>query len=130
MTKHYSELDVSKWNTAHFKQYLADEHKRRYGINYVPFIGYGAEAGMLGDLIGTAKKPAQYEKALIKRFIDVCYDEYKPRKEYPGVSFGWMLKFMARNLQRLQAEESRKANADEAVQASDNANIDKLADWL
>lgn len=130
MTKHYSEIDVSKWNTAHFKQYLADEHKRRYGINYAPFVGYAAEAGMLGDLIGTKKKPAQYEKALIKRFIDVCFDEYKPTPQYPGLSFGFMIKYMSRNLQRLQAESQRKSTASEAVQASDNANIDKLADWL
>lgn len=130
MAKHYTELPVDKWNTAHFKQYLVAEHKRRYGINYVPYIGYGAEAGMIGDLIGTAKKPAQYERALIKRFIDVCFDEYKPSPQYPGVSFGWMTKYMSRNLQRLQAESQRSANAVEAVQASDNDNIDKLADWL
>lgn len=130
MAKHYTEIDVSKWNTAHFKQYLAEEHKRRYGINYVPFVGYAAEAGMLGDLIGTAKKSAMYDKALVKRFIDVCYDEYKPRKEYPGVSFGWMTKYMSRNLQRLEAEQSRIQNVNKAVQASDNDNIDELADWL
>lgn len=130
MTKHYTELPVDKWNTAHFKNYLADEHKRRYGIDYVPFVGYAAEAGMIGDLIGTKKKPAKYEKALVKQFIDVCFDEYKPSSKYPGISFGWMTKFMVRNLQRLQAESLRKASAKDAVQASDNDNIDKLADWL
>lgn len=130
MTKHYSELDVSKWNTRHFRDYLNDEHKRRYGVDYVPFRGYQAEAGMLGRFIGTARKPGQYDKALVKAFIDACFDEYKPSAQYPGLSFGFMQTYMMRNMQRLQAEESRKANADEAVQASDNANIDKLADWL
>lgn len=130
MTKHYSEIPVEKWNTAHFKYYLVDEHKRRYGVDYVPFRGYQAEAGMLGRFIGTAKREGQYDKATVKAFIDACFDEYKPSAQYPGLSFGFMQTYMMRNMQRIQAEESRKANADEAVQASDNANIDKLADWL
>ena len=130
MTKHYTELPVAKWNTRHFRDYLVDEHKRRYGVDYVPFRGYQAEAGMLGRFIGTAKREGQYDKATVKAFIDACFDEYKPSAQYPGLSFGFMQTYMMRNMQRLQAEQSRKVNADEAVQASDNANIDKLADWL
>lgn len=130
MAKRYSELPVADWNTRHFRDYLTDEHKRRFGINYVPFVGFAAEAGMIGDLIGTSKKPAQYDKATIKAFIDVCFNEYKPSAQYPGLSFGFMAKYMSRNLQRVEAESQRKANASEAVKASDNDNIDKLADWL
>lgn len=130
MTKHYTELPVADWNTTHFRNYLTDEHKRRYGVDYVPFRGFNAEAGMIGRYIGTARKPGQYDKALVKAFIDACFDEYKPTPQYPGLSFGFMSTYMTRNLQRLQAESQRSANAVEAVKASDNDNIDKLADWL
>ena len=130
MTKHYTELPVDKWNTTHFRNYLTDEHKRRYGVDYVPFRGFNAEAGMIGRYIGTARKPGQYDKALVLAFINACFDEYKPTPQYPGLSFGFMSTYMTRNLQRLQAESQRSANAVEAVKASDNDNIDKLADWL
>ena len=130
MAKHYTELPVEKWNTRHFRDYLTDEHKRRYGVDYVPFRGFNAEAGIIGRYIGTARKPGQYDKALVKAFIDACFDEYKPSAQYPGLSFGFMSTYMTRNLQRLQAESQRSENAVEAVQASDNDNIDKLADWL
>lgn len=130
MAKRYDEIPIQDWNTANFRQYLEDEHLRILGIKYYPFKGYSAEAGMLGNFIGTAKREGQYDKAVVKAFIDACFDEYKPSAQYPGLSFGFMQTYMMRHMQRLQAEESRKANADEAVQASDNANIDKLADWL
>jgi len=130
MTKHYTELPVDKWNTAHFRNYLVDEHKRRYGVDYVPFRGFNAEAGMIGRYIGTTRKPGQYAKTLVKAFIDACFDEYKPTEKYPGLSFGFMSTYMTRHLQRLQAEESRKVNASEAVKASDNDNIAGLSDWL
>lgn len=130
MAKHYTELPVADWNTTHFRNYLTDEHKRRYGVDYVPFRGFNAEAGMLGRFIGTARKPGQYDKALVKAFIDACFDEYKPTPQYPGLSFGFMSTYMTRHLQRLQAESQRSANAVEAVKASDNDNIDKLAGWL
>ena len=130
MTKKYDELPVDKWNTRHFAHYLADEHKRLYGVDYVPFRGYQAEAGILGRYIGTTKKPGLYDKALVKAFIDACFAEYKPSAQYPGLSFGFMSTYMTRNLQRLQAEEARKATANDAVQASDNDKLDELEAWL
>lgn len=128
--KKYDELPVEKWNTAHFTQYLIAEHKRIIGIDYTPFRGYQAEAGIIGRYIGTAKKPGLYDKQFVKSFIDACFAEYKPKREYPGISFGWMTVYMARNIQRLQAESIRKATASDAVKASDNDNLDELESWL
>ena len=129
-TKKYDEIDVSKWNTVHFTQYLKAEHKRLYNVDYTPFRGYQAEAGILGRYIGTAKKPGLYDKALVLAFIDACFSEYKPTREYPGISFGWMTVYMTRVLQRLQAEANRKATASDAVKASDNDKLDELEAWL
>lgn len=130
MTTHYTETDVSKWNTRHFHDYLRDEHKRLYNVDYTPFRGYQAEAGMLARYIGTARKPGQYDKALVKAFIDACFAEYKPSADYPGLSFGFMQTYMTRHLQRLQAEQARKATASDAVKASDNDKLDELGAWL
>lgn len=129
-TKKYDEIDVTAWNTAHFTQYLKAEHKRLYNVDYTPFRGYQAEAGILGRYIGTAKKPGLYDKALVLAFIDVCFAEYKPSAQWPGLSFGFMSTYMTRNLQRLQAEEARKATASDAVRNSDNDKLDELEAWL
>ena len=128
--KKYDELPVEKWNTAHFTRYLIAEHKRIIGIDYTPFRGYQAEAGMLARYIGTTRKPGQYDKALVKAFIDACFAEYKPSAQWPGLSFGFMQTYMTRNLQRLQAESMRKATASDAVKASDNDKLDELEAWL
>jgi len=130
VSKRYDEIEVTAWNTRHFANYLADEHKRLYRIDYVPFRGYQAEAGILGRYIGTAKKPGLYDKALVKAFIDACFAEYKPSAQYPGLSFGFMSTYMTRNLQRLQAEEARKETSAKAVADSDNGKLDELERWL
>ncbi|WEZ21195.1 hypothetical protein P5661_06350 [Bacillus subtilis] len=66
---------------------------------------------MLGRWVGTKREPGKYGPELTKRFIDLCFAEYKPSLEWPGVSFGWMQKWMGRNLQRavneLKAEQQR-----------------------
>lgn len=130
VSKKYDEIDVTKWNTRHFTDYLKAEHKRLYGIDYTPFRGYQAEAGIIGRHIGTAKKPGQYDKTLIKAFIDACFAEYKPTAQYPGISFNFMATYMTRNLQQLQAEANRKATSEQAVKASDNDKLDELEAWL
>lgn len=118
--KRYDELPVSDWNTRHFAHYLAEEHRKHYGIDYVPFRGYQAEAGILARYIGTAKKPGAYDKDVVKAFIDACFAEYKPNAQYPGLSFGFMTTYMNRNLQRAQAEKVAREKSEASVQASDN----------
>ncbi|WP_033575330.1 hypothetical protein [Bacillus amyloliquefaciens] len=113
----YETKPVAKWNTRDFQAYLKAEHERLYGVPYVPMRGYQAEAGMLGRWVGTKRKPGAYGPGITKRFIDMCFADYKPSIEWPGVSFGWMQTYMGRNLQRavsaVLAEEARgKRNND------------------
>lgn len=113
----YETKPVAKWNTRDFQAYLKEEHERLYGVPYAPFRGYQAEAGMLGRWVGTKRKPGEHGPEITKRFIDMCFADYKPSIEWPGVSFGWMQTYMGRNLQRavsaVQAEEARgKRNND------------------
>ncbi|AKD28945.1 hypothetical protein AW02_007930 [Bacillus velezensis NJN-6] len=107
----YETKPVAKWNTRDFQAYLKAEHERLYGVPYVPMRGYQAEAGMLGRWVGTKRKPGSYGPEITKRFIDMCFADYKPSIEWPGVSFGWMQTYMGPNLQRassaVQAEQKR-----------------------
>ncbi|MGL3988376.1 hypothetical protein ACSHMG_18915 [Bacillus [licheniformis] CMCC 63516] len=95
---------VSKWNTRDFQAYLKAEHERLYGIPYVPMRGWKAEAGMLGSWVGTKQKPGEYGPEVTKRFIDLCFAEYRPTAEWPGVNFGWMKTYMGTKIQRVAAE--------------------------
>ncbi|PRS16608.1 hypothetical protein C6W27_09440 [Bacillus paralicheniformis] len=96
--------EVEKWNTSHFQAYLKAEHERLFGVPYVPMRGWQAEAGMLGRWVGTKRKPGEYGPEVTKRFIDLCFAQYRPTADWPGVSFGFMQKWMGRNLQRAVAE--------------------------
>lgn len=128
--KDWRNLPVVEWNTTSFHDYLADEHKRRFGVDYAPFGTWQAEKGMLGRLIGTARKPGTHDKALVKRFIDACFDEYKPTAQWPGISFGFMWTYKKPVMQRLQAEALKSERSDTAAQNADNTNWEDLAEWL
>jgi len=130
MTKRYNEIPVANWNVKHFTDYLVAEHKRRFGVDYAPMRGWSAERGLIGGIIGTARKEGSHDKALIKRFIDACFDEYRPTRDWPGISFGFMWAYKKAVLQRLQAEYARSSNVSDAVNASDNENLTELEDWL
>ncbi|MDR4959655.1 hypothetical protein [Bacillus sonorensis] len=102
---------VSKWNVRDFQAYLKAEHERLFGVPYVPMRGWQAEAGMLGRWVGTKRKPGEYGPEITKRFIDLCFAQYRPTADWPGVSFGFMQKWMGRNLQRAVAEIRAEAAA-------------------
>ncbi|GIN27884.1 hypothetical protein EI976_20625 [Bacillus licheniformis] len=105
---------LSKWNVRDFQSYLKAEHERLYGVPYVPMPTrepWKAEAGMLGRWVGTKRKPGEYGPEITKRFIDLCFAEYRPTAEWPGISFGFMQTYMGRNLQRAVAEIRAEAAA-------------------
>ncbi|MEC1426688.1 hypothetical protein P9D51_11285 [Bacillus sonorensis] len=115
---------VSKWNTHDFQSYLKAEHERLYGVPYVPMRGWQAEAGMLGRWVGTKRKPGEYGPEITKRFIDLCFAEYRPNPQYPGISFGWMKTYMGRNLQRavaeIKAEEEAQQRREQQAEIGDD----------
>ena len=115
---------VSKWNVRDFQSYLKAEHERLYGVPYVPMRGYQAEAGMLGRWVGTKRKPGEYGPEVTKRFIDLCFAEYRPTAEYPGISFGFMQTYMGRNLQRavaeIKAEEETQQRREQQAEIGDD----------
>lgn len=119
---------IDDWNTTTFHNYLSDKHSEIFGCEYVPFRGWQAEKGILGRLIGTRSKSGTHSKELIKRFIDETFADYKPTKQYPGTSFGFMHSYRRNVLQRLEAEQAAKEKRGRAIEESDNSS--DLSDWL
>ena len=122
--KHYSELSVADWNTAHFQAYLTDKHVEKFGIQYVAAGGVMAERSLLSKYIGTAKKSGLYSKETVKAFIDACFDAYKPTAQYPGLSLYFMTSYMTQHLQKAELQGKRK----EAETQADS--FEEVAEWL
>ena len=120
--------DIEDWNVTTFHAYLADKHREMFGCEYVPFRGWQAEKGMLGRLIGTRGRPGTHDKAMIKRFIDEAFDDYRPSKKYPGTSFGFIYAYRRYILQQLEAEAGRKESAKRSEMTAED--YDRLSDWL
>ena len=122
MAKHYTEVAVDKWNTAHFQTYLADEHLRLYGVQYAPKGGIVAERALLSKYIGTARKDGMYGKDVVKAFIDRCFTVYRPSPQYPGLTAWFMFTWMIDEMQRIEAQ-SKRAEAQTNAEGGD-------VDWI
>ena len=123
--------DIDDWNTQTFCAYLTDKHHELFGIDYAPFRGWRTEQGMIGAIIGTAgknPKPRTASNAALKRFIDVTFAAYRPTAQYPGTSFGFMWSYRKTDWQRIQADELRRQQAEDAHQ--DAPSLDELGGWF
>lgn len=120
---------IEDWNTTTFHAYLADKHVEMFGVDYVPFRGWTAEKGMIGNLIGTRTKSRTASNEDVKRFIDETFRDYRPSPEYPGTSFGFMWSYRKNVWQRIQAESKRKEQA-QAKAEKQAQDWDELAEWL
>jgi len=86
------------------------------------------EQGILGRLIGTRTKKGTHSKAVVKRFIDEAFETYKPTKDYPGTSFGFIYSYRRNILQRIEAEEQTKNRREQAEKES--PTLTELSEWL
>lgn len=102
-TKDWRNLEIERWNATTFREYLKYLHLEKFGIPYVP-KNYAVEGRML------KRTWEEYGKLATKRFIEKCFEIYRPTQNYPGVNFGFMYSYMRgsvmpRVLKELKAEE-------------------------
>ncbi|SDY93360.1 hypothetical protein [Bacillus sp. 166amftsu] len=100
-TKDFRNLPIEKWNVTTFREYLKHVHGERYEIPYVT-RSYAMEGRMLKAFI------AEHKPEATKRFIDVCFADYKPTREYPGLNFAFMYSYMRSRLLPRILDELRK----------------------
>ncbi|MGF1433321.1 hypothetical protein ACQUW6_03555 [Bacillus thuringiensis] len=103
-TKDFCNLPIEKWNVTTFREYLKHEHEERYKIPYVT-RSYAMEGRMLKMSL------AEYNQEVLKQFIDVCFADYKPTREYPGLNFAFMYSYMRSRLLPRVLEEIRRKSA-------------------
>ena len=125
----YAETPLDSWNTRHFQQYLADEHVKHYGITYVSKMPIKAEAGLIAQYIGTARKTGKCSKAVFKRFIDRCFAAYHPTPQYPGLSFWFMHTWMSGELQKAELDVKRSEEERSLVEQT-TQEMEELSEWF
>lgn len=73
---------------------------------------------------------AEHGPEVVRKFIDACFDEYRPTAQYPGLNFGFMYCYQrARVLPRVLAAHAEQARRAELTQAYEMDN-EELAEWL
>ena len=126
--------ELPDWNVNTFMAYIADKTKELYGVDYAPggtgakTARYSRERGMLKNAIG------RYGNAVVKRFIEICWREYRTNKpdQFPYPTWTFMYSYMDRYLPQAQSEiAAEKRNAERAEQTKvDEVDYAELADWL
>jgi hypothetical protein len=117
--KDWRNLPTSDWTVTTFRQYLADQHEAKYAIKYTT-RNFAIEARWLKSMI------AEHGTEIVKAFIDGCFAEYKPTRDYPGLNWAFMYSYQrARVLPRVLGEAKRRAVVQQAVEETED-----LTDWL
>jgi hypothetical protein len=122
--KHYADKPVDSWNVRDFHAYLADENKRRFGVEYSPFgrgskgQRYGREQGQLKQALTT------YGADVVKRFIDESFAEYVSTAEFPCMTWGFVYAYRDRGLQRAQVAVEREKARSKRKAGAGKADVD------
>ncbi|MBO1583295.1 hypothetical protein [Bacillus sp. XF8] len=123
-TKDFRNLPIEKWNVTTFREYLKHVHEDRYNIPYVT-RSYAMEGRMLKTSL------AEYNQEATKRFIDACFADYKPTREYPGLNFAFMYSYMrGRLLPRVLDELRREETKLQRQAAQPEVSTEEIIDYL
>lgn len=122
--KAWRERNITDWNVTTFTEYLRDQHREFYGISYVPGRGgWRMEQGVIKRMVG------EHGAEVVRKFIDGCFREYRPTREYPGLNFTFMSVYMrGRVLPKVLAEVVREEQRGRAE--VDGPSAEELAGWL
>jgi hypothetical protein len=121
--KDWRNLPTSDWTVTTFRQFLADQHEAKYGIKYTT-RNFAIEARWLKSMV------AEHGAEVVRAFIEACFVEYKPTRDYPGLSFSFMFSYQrARVLPRVLADMKRKAIVEESKKRAVEED-EQIDDWL
>ncbi|WP_141431949.1 hypothetical protein [Bacillus sp. 03113] len=102
------------------REHLKQRHVEVYGIDYVS-NNYAMEGRNLKTMI------AQYGVDVVRQFIDACFADYRPTRDYPGLNFAFMFSYQrARILPRVLADEKRRHLAESHEEQTSSTN---LTEW-
>jgi len=117
----WKERKIEDWNANTFRAYLKDKHRAEKGLPYVS-RSVQMEAGMI------KRTYEEFGKEVTKRFIDKCFELYKPLNGKNSVNFAYMYSSMRSwVLPEVLEEMQREINDTEIKEESD---VDDALDFL
>lgn len=132
-TKDWANLPIERWNITTFTKYLEHLTEEKFGVTYEPGSGgsktqrWGREKGMMKDAQNA------YGNAVLRRFIEICVEQYKPKQVWPYASFTFMYSYMSDRFPIAQseiAEEERRVERAEERYDKYEESLEDFEDWL
>ena len=123
-TSDWRTLPYDKWTTRTVHAYFADRNRELYGIEqYVPTRNFSFEQGVI------KRNLTQYGAEVLREVFDEAFREYRPTREYPQLTAGFVLAYMAsRILPRVIAEKEARERRREAEESGPSAT--EVTAWL
>jgi hypothetical protein len=130
-TAQWRTLPLDKWTVTTFTAMLTELTREKYGCDYAPGGGgsktsrWSREKGMLKNAQG------RYGNAVLRKFIELCLEDYAPKADYPFPPFTFMYSYMDRNFAKAQAEVARDdRRAQQEAEVNSGMSADELIDLL
>lgn len=121
--------ELTQWNITTFTAYLEHLTQEKFGVTYEPTGGgskqerYAREKGMMKN------KQGEHGNAVLKRFIEICVEEYRDSPKYPYVSFTFMNSYMSDRFPKAQADIARESKRKEVAEKHPTVS-DVDSDWF
>ena len=118
---------VENWTVATFQAYRTDRHAELFKVPYSPMMSWAIENRHVKRVLD------EHGPHVLKRWIDLSFESYKPRPQYLGIDFGFMMKFRSNLLQQAVAEQNKAQKSaddiDERIRKMEALSDDDL-DWI
>ena len=89
--KNWRDLPFEKWTVTTVRAMLSEQHEALYGIPYVT-RSHAMEGRCIKSML------TEHGAEAVKAFIEVCFADYKPNAQYPGLNFTFMYSYMRSRL--------------------------------
>jgi len=122
--KDWRARELKDWTAVTFHEYMKDRHKELYGTSYV--------ARSIPIQNRNIKWMCeQYGKDVTKRFIDLCFQNYKPSGKYAGANFMFFFTYLRERylpIAERQIEKERKLAEQQQQQQVSEEEINRIID--
>lgn len=101
-TDDWRNLPAEKWNVRTVHAYFIEMNRELYDAEYVPMRNWKFEQGVI------KRNLTSYGPEVMRKVFDRAFREYRPSRQYPILTAGFVLSYMAgRILPQVLAEEKR-----------------------
>lgn len=114
-------LPLEHWNVRTIHAMIIDLNAEKLGVEkYVPLRGWGFEQGVIKRTL------AEYGAEALRETIERAFVEYKPSREYPQLTAGFLIAYMLPRImpQVLDGMKQKLREIDKVVVSED------LTSWL